>query len=101
MPDLGVRPGGSSERLLGALHREVAGGAGRTTHSPGPAVRLAPASASSAHPAPSPQRDRVLNLLVAGDKAGRWNQWYRKAIPLAEQRYERYLKQRAQEEQQQ
>lgn len=37
-------------------------------------------------------------LLVAGDKAGRWNTWYREAIPLAEQRYEIYLKQRAQEE---
>jgi hypothetical protein len=27
-------------------------------------------------------------LLVAGDKAGRWNEWYHEAIPLAEQRYE-------------
>jgi hypothetical protein len=33
-------------------------------------------------------------LLVAGDKAGRWNAWYAEAIPLAEQRYEAYLKQR-------
>jgi hypothetical protein len=31
-------------------------------------------------------------LLVAGDKAGQWSSWYRKAIPLAEQRYELYLK---------
>ena len=37
-------------------------------------------------------------LLVAGDKAGRWNEWYREAIPLAEQRYEIYLKERAQEQ---
>jgi hypothetical protein len=37
-------------------------------------------------------------LLVAGDKAGQWNTWYRDAIPLAEQRYEVYLKERAQEE---
>ena len=37
-------------------------------------------------------------LLVAGDKAGRWNEWYREAVPLAEQRYEVYLKERAQEE---
>jgi hypothetical protein len=37
-------------------------------------------------------------LLVAGDKAGQWNAWYRGAIPLAEQRYEVYLKERAQEE---
>lgn len=37
-------------------------------------------------------------LLVAGDKAGQWNTWYRHAIPLAEQRYERYLKERMQEE---
>jgi DNA-binding XRE family transcriptional regulator len=27
-------------------------------------------------------------LLVAGDRSGRWTQWYREAIPLAEQRYE-------------
>jgi hypothetical protein len=39
-------------------------------------------------------------LLVAGDKAGQWNTWYRDAIPLAEQRYERYLKERTQEEEQ-
>jgi hypothetical protein len=39
-------------------------------------------------------------LLVAGDKSGRWNAWYREAIPLAEQRYERYLKERTQEEEQ-
>jgi hypothetical protein len=37
-------------------------------------------------------------LLVAGDKAGQWSTWYRQAIPLAEQRYERYLKQRTAEE---
>ena len=37
-------------------------------------------------------------LLVAGDKAGQWNSWYRQAIPLAEQRYETYLKERQAEE---
>lgn len=37
-------------------------------------------------------------LLVAGDKAGRWNAWYREAIPLAEDRYDRYLKERQAEE---
>lgn len=36
-------------------------------------------------------------LLVAGDKAGQWNVWYETAIPLAEQRYEAYLKRRAEE----
>ena len=41
---------------------------------------------------------RASILLVAGDKAGRWNAWYREAIPLAEQRYEQYLKERAEEE---
>jgi hypothetical protein len=37
-------------------------------------------------------------LLAAGDKSGRWTDWYREAIPLAEQRYEIYLKERAEEE---
>ncbi|MDG4821634.1 type II toxin-antitoxin system RelE/ParE family toxin [Asanoa sp. WMMD1127] len=37
-------------------------------------------------------------LLVAGDKAGRWKSWYDEAIPLAEQRYESYLKERAEQE---
>lgn len=37
-------------------------------------------------------------LLVAGDKQGLWNEWYTDAIPLAEQRYEVYLKERAEEE---
>ena len=31
-------------------------------------------------------------LLVAGDKSGRWEQWYRDAIPAAEMAYEAYLK---------
>jgi hypothetical protein len=38
-----------------------------------------------------PRRNAV--LLAAGDKAGQWEAWYRQAIPLAEQRYEDYLKQ--------
>jgi hypothetical protein len=37
-------------------------------------------------------------LLVAGDKAGRWKSWYEAAIPLAEQRYEIYLKERTEKE---
>jgi hypothetical protein len=37
-----------------------------------------------------PRRNAV--LLVAGDKAGNWEAWYRQAIPLAEQRYEDHLK---------
>jgi hypothetical protein len=37
-------------------------------------------------------------LLVAGDKAGRWNRWYAEAIPRAERLYEIYLKERAEEE---
>lgn len=37
-------------------------------------------------------------LLVAGDKSGRWSEWYRRAIPHAEQLYETYLKERAAEE---
>lgn len=37
-------------------------------------------------------------LLAAGDKAGQWSSWYRQAIPLAEQRYGTYLKEREQQE---
>ncbi len=40
-------------------------------------------------------------LLAAGDKAGEWNAWYRSAIPLAEQRYKAYLKQRQAEQEDQ
>lgn len=36
-------------------------------------------------------------LLVAGDKSGQWQQWYVEAVPLAEHRYEVYLKERAEE----
>ncbi len=36
-------------------------------------------------------------LLVAGDKSGRWNHWYRVAIPEAERSYELYLKEREEE----
>ncbi|WP_274995619.1 type II toxin-antitoxin system RelE/ParE family toxin [Promicromonospora iranensis] len=31
-------------------------------------------------------------LLVAGDKAGRWRDWCRSAIPLADDRYDSHLK---------
>jgi Phage derived protein Gp49-like (DUF891) len=37
-------------------------------------------------------------LLVAGDKAGRWNAWYKEAIPLAEQRYKTCLMERGRQE---
>ncbi|MEV4908248.1 type II toxin-antitoxin system RelE/ParE family toxin [Streptomyces albidoflavus] len=37
-------------------------------------------------------------LLVAGDKSGQWTEWYQEAIPLAEQRYALYLKEREREE---
>ena len=36
-------------------------------------------------------------LLVAGDKSGQWRQWYREAIPEAEQLYDTYLKERQEE----
>jgi hypothetical protein len=34
--------------------------------------------------------DREAIVLVAGDKAGRWNAWYTEAILLAEERYAAY-----------
>lgn len=37
-------------------------------------------------------------LLVAGDKAGAWNSWYRKQIPQAEFLYQEYLDFRQQQE---
>jgi hypothetical protein len=37
-------------------------------------------------------------LLVAGDKAGNWTAWYRRAIPRAEALYEEYLHERGIEE---
>jgi hypothetical protein len=37
-------------------------------------------------------------LLAAGDKSGKWNRWYAQSIPHAEQHYEIYLKERAEEE---
>jgi hypothetical protein len=39
-----------------------------------------------------PVRNAV--LLVAGDKSGRWNEWYRQAIPMAEALYDQYLKEK-------
>jgi hypothetical protein len=34
---------------------------------------------------------RACILLVAGDKANRWQVWYREAIPVAERRFQAYL----------
>jgi hypothetical protein len=36
-------------------------------------------------------------LLVAGDKSGQWDKWYRTAIPRAEQLYDDYLAEREKE----
>ncbi|MFK7602169.1 type II toxin-antitoxin system RelE/ParE family toxin [Deinococcus sp. SM5_A1] len=36
-----------------------------------------------------PRRQAI--LLTAGDKAGRWKEWYVQHIPVAEQCYERWL----------
>lgn len=35
--------------------------------------------------------EREAVILVAGDKAGQWNRWYRENIAVAEERYEQYL----------
>ncbi len=37
-------------------------------------------------------------LLTGGDKSGDWSGWYRRAIPLAEELYAEYLKEREAEE---
>ncbi len=38
-------------------------------------------------------------ILVAGDKAGRWSEWYAEAIPLAEERYAAYQQESREKEQ--
>ncbi|MFB4195927.1 type II toxin-antitoxin system RelE/ParE family toxin [Streptomyces carpaticus] len=40
---------------------------------------------------------RCAILPVAGDKAGDWDAWYRRAIPEAERRYAEYLTDRKRE----
>ncbi|MQA79981.1 MAG: diaminopimelate decarboxylase [Streptosporangiales bacterium] len=37
-----------------------------------------------------PHRQGV--LLVAGDKAGNWDRWYRKNVPIADDRYDEHLR---------
>ena len=37
-----------------------------------------------------PQRQAL--FVVAGDKAGRWNDWYREAIDLADRRFSEHLR---------
>lgn len=39
-----------------------------------------------------PEREAV--ILVAGDKSGRWSDWYRDSIPVAELRYADFLVER-------
>jgi len=36
-----------------------------------------------------PKREAI--FLVAGDKSGQWQSWYRQAIPLADDRFEEHL----------
>jgi hypothetical protein len=40
---------------------------------------------------------RAAILLVAGDKSGEWDKWYRTAIPRAERLYDDYLAERKKE----
>ena len=40
---------------------------------------------------------RAAILLVAGDKSGQWDKWYRSAIPRAERLYDDYLAERRME----
>jgi hypothetical protein len=40
---------------------------------------------------------RAAILLVAGDKSGQWDKWYRTAIPRAEQLYDDHLAERRKE----
>ena len=42
--------------------------------------------------------EREAVILVAGDKAGQWNRWYRENIPVAEERYEQYAVERKDKE---
>jgi len=42
--------------------------------------------------------EREAVILVAGDKAGQWNRWYRENIPVAEERYEQYAVERKNKE---
>lgn len=37
-------------------------------------------------------QNRNAILLVAGDKYGSWSKWYKMAIPLAEKRYKKHLR---------
>ena len=37
-------------------------------------------------------KSRIALLLVAGDKAGKWTNWYKEAIESAEETYERFTK---------
>ncbi|MDX3093954.1 type II toxin-antitoxin system RelE/ParE family toxin [Streptomyces sp. ME01-24h] len=38
--------------------------------------------------------EREVIILVAGDKSGRWSDWYRDSIPVAELRYADFLAER-------
>jgi hypothetical protein len=44
-----------------------------------------------------PRREAI--FLVAGDKAGNWDAWYRRAIPLADERFAQHLAELEAEEQ--
>lgn len=37
-----------------------------------------------------PLREAI--VLVAGDKSGRWDIWYRQSVPIADQRFDEHLK---------
>lgn len=42
-----------------------------------------------------PRRQAI--LLLGGDKAGEWNDWYERAVPLADDLYDEYLRELGEE----
>jgi hypothetical protein len=68
-----------------------------STGSPGPACitlkELRPGSSGASEVRILFIFDPVRNavLLIAGDKSGRWKEWYAEAIPAAEALYDAYL----------
>jgi len=72
-----------------ALSRPVVGKIAGSRHANMKELRAAKGGSLRVIFAFDPRRHAI--LLLGGDKAGRWKQWYDRAIPRADRRYDRHL----------
>ena len=72
-----------------SLKRPVVGEISSSRHQHMKELRVTAAGALRVLFAFDPRRNAI--LLIGGDKSGQWQQWYRKAVPVADDLYDEHI----------